>query len=127
MTQNCLNWLTGKRTGTLIHAEKKSKNVCGFTYPQPPMRSTQILYPLDDDTAKTVKKAKKNCGKTLKKINNLKEGKDITFDQLLKELDVSERDYVLAVRSSINCPTIILKRTPNELRINNYISACLHA
>ncbi len=61
------------------------------------------------------------------KLNDLKEGKDITFDELLKELDVSEHDYVLAVRSSINCPTIFLKRTPNELRINNYNSACLHA
>ncbi len=61
------------------------------------------------------------------KLNDLKEGKNITFDKLLKELDVSEHDYALAVRSSINCPTIFLKRTPNELRINNYNSACLHA
>ncbi len=35
--------------------------------------------------------------------------------------------YVLAIRSSINCPTIFLKRNPNELRINNYNSARLHA
>ncbi len=56
-----------------------------------------------------------------------KEGEDITFDQLLEELDVSEHEYVLAIRSSINCPTIFLKRNPNELRINNYNFACLHA
>ena len=29
---------------------KKSKSVCRFNYPQLPMRSKQILYPLDDDT-----------------------------------------------------------------------------
>ena len=28
---------------------KKSKSVCRFNYPQPPMRSTKILYPLDID------------------------------------------------------------------------------
>ncbi len=49
------------------------------------------------------------------------------MNQLLKELDVSQREHVLAIRSSINCPTIFLKRNLNELRINNYNSACLHA
>ena len=61
------------------------------------------------------------------KLNDLKEGKDITFDQLLEELDISEHTCTLAIRSSLNCPTIFLKRNPNELRINNYNSACLHA
>ena len=28
---------------------KKSKSVCRFNHPQPPMRSTKILYPLDED------------------------------------------------------------------------------
>ena len=107
---------------------KKSKNVCISNYPQPPMRSTQILYPLEDDTSETVIKSKKELWKDIKnKLNDLKEGKDITFDQLVKELGVSEHDYVLAIRSSINCPAIFLKRTLNELRINNYNSACLHA
>ena len=61
------------------------------------MRSTQILYPLDDDTSETVIKSKKELWKDIKnKLNDLKE-EDITFDQLLKELDVSEREYVLAI------------------------------
>jgi hypothetical protein len=30
-------------------SRKKSKSVCRFNYPQPPMRSTNILYPLDVD------------------------------------------------------------------------------
>ena len=42
-------------------------------------------------------------------------------------MDVSEGEYILAVRSSLNCPTIFLKRSPNELRINSYNPACLHA
>ena len=61
------------------------------------------------------------------KLNDFKEGKDITFDELLQELDVSERQYILAIRSSLNSPTIFLKRSPNELRINNYNPTCLRA
>ena len=61
------------------------------------------------------------------KLNDFKEGKDITFDQLLEELDVSERQYILAIRSSLNSSTIFLKRSPNELRINNYNPTCLRA
>ena len=50
----------------------------------------------------------------------MKEGKCVTFDQLLDELNISEADYILALRSSLNSPTIFLKRQANELRINNY-------
>ena len=59
--------LVNRKTHRHSHTcRKKSENVCRFNYPQPPMRFTQILYPLDDDTSETVIKSKKNCGKTLK-------------------------------------------------------------
>ena len=57
----------------------------------------------------------------------MKEGENMTFDQLLTDLNVSENDYLLAIRSSLNCPTIFLKRNPNLLRINNYNAAYLSA
>ena len=60
-----------------------------------------------------------------KQLNDLKEGEDITFDQLLLNLNVTKENYTLAIRSSLNCPTIFLKRQPNELRVNNYNPACL--
>jgi hypothetical protein len=105
---------------------KKSKSVCRFNYPQPPMRSTNILYPLDvdmddneqhEDTYKFIKKH----------LNDMKEGEDITFDQLLVKLKLTEQNYLLAIRSTLKAPTIFLKRKPNELRINNYNAACLSA
>ena len=66
------------------------------------MKSTQIRYPFDDRTSETVIRNKKELWKDIKnKLDDLKEGKDITFDQLLKELDVSEHDYVLAIRSTV--------------------------
>ena len=51
----------------------------------------------------------------------------MTFEELLLNLKVTENDYCLAVRSSLNAPTVFLKRKPNELRINNYNPACLKA
>ena len=85
------------------------------------MRSTQILYPFDDDASQTVIRNRKDLWKNIKtKLNVLKEGKDIIFDQILEELGVTEHKYIVAIRSSLSCPTIFLKRSANELRINNY-------
>ena len=60
-------------------------------------------------------------------MNDMKEGDNISFDQLLTNLKVTENNYILAIRSSLVSPTIFLKRQPNELRINNYNPACLAA
>ena len=51
----------------------------------------------------------------------------MTFEELLLKLKVTEDDYRLAVRSSLNAPTVFLKGKPNELRINNYNPPCLRA
>ena len=92
------------------------------------MRSTKILYPLEENTSPILVKSSKELWKKIENtLNDLKEGKDISFDELLKEFDVSERQYILAIRSSLNCPTIFLKRSSNELRINNYNPTCLLA
>ena len=92
------------------------------------MRTTQILYPLDDSFSGTIARKLKESFRNIKKtLNDLKEGEDITFDQLLTNLEVSEKDYILAIRSSLNRPTIFLERKPNELRVNNYNPAYLSA
>ena len=107
---------------------KKSKSVCRFNYPQPPMRSTKILYPLDEDDDTDELEHHKETWKIVQKyLNDMKEGEDITFDQLLVNLKLTEQNCLLAIRSSLKAPTIFLKRKPNELRINNYNAACLSA
>ena len=58
-------------------------------------------------------------------LNYPKEGKDITFDELLAELHLNEESCLLAIRSLINTPTIFLRRKSDEIRINNYNSVCL--
>ena len=107
---------------------KKSKNVCRFNYTQPPMRTTTILFPLEDNFSPARVKTLKQSWRDIKeRLNDLKDGEDITFDQLLSDLEVPEETCILAIRSSLNSSTIFLKRKPNELRVNNYNAACLSA
>ena len=123
--QNLVNRQINRHSHT---CRKKSKNECRFNYPQPPMRATKILYPLENNIPLNEIVKHKDLWKDLKKqLNDLKNGECITFDELLIKLKVTECDYILAVRSSLHSPTIFLKREPNELRINNYNPTCLKA
>lgn len=64
--------------------KKKAKRECRFNFPQPPMRSTKIIYPLIENmSANEIKHRKESWKAIYKHLNDLKEGKEITFDQLL--------------------------------------------
>ena len=92
------------------------------------MNSTKILYPLETDMCETeVRKHKDNWKNISNHLNDMKEGEDISFDELLTNLSITEQNYYLAIRSSLHSPTIFLKRSPTELRVNNYNTACLSA
>ena len=107
---------------------KGTKAECRFSYPQPPMKHTRILHPIDGETQTSATAKHKACWKSIQQqLNSMKEGDNISFDELLIKLGVSEKDYIPAIRSSLKCPTIFLKRQPNELCINNYNTACLQA
>ena len=59
---------------------KKSKAECRFNFPQPPMNSTKILYPLETDMCETeVRKHKDNWKNISKHLNDMKEGEDISW------------------------------------------------
>lgn len=90
----------------------------------------RLLYPLDTDVAKTETKKHEDTWRSIKLyLDDIKEGEDISFDELLLKLKVTEENYLIAIRLSItpNAPTVFLKRNPNELQINNYNPACLSA
>ena len=107
---------------------KNTNSQCRFNYQQPPMKQTMILCPLDRDTADNEIKMHKNNWKIIKRyLDDLKEGEDISFDQSLLNMSIKEENYLLAISSSLNTPTVFLQRKPNELRINNYNPACLSA
>ena len=61
------------------------------------MRSTKILYPPEENTSAILVKNSKELWKKIKNtLNDLKEGKDISSDELLKEFNVSEHQYIPA-------------------------------
>ena len=51
----------------------------------------------------------------------------MTFEDLLLKLNITEENFLLAIRSSLNAATIFLKQKPNEMHINNYNADCLTA
>lgn len=55
----------------------------------------------------------------------MKEGEEIFFDELLLFFKVIEENYLLVVRFLFNVVSVFLKRSLNELRINNYNFVCL--
>ena len=92
------------------------------------MSATEILCPLNSEVSQQEIRQHKETWKTIKtQLNDLKDGECITFEELLLKLKLTENSYRLAIRSTLNSPTIFLKREPNELRINNYNPACLKA
>ena len=86
------------------------------------MSATTILNPIDvEEEEQTQLKQLKDAKKQL---NYMKEGEDITYEQLLLNLNVSEETH-LAIRSTLISTTLFLKRQPDELRINNNNGSCL--
>ena len=53
-------------------------------------------------------------------LDEIKYGQDIAFDTFLKKLKLTEDQYLKAIRYSLKHPTLFLKRSPFEIRINNY-------
>ena len=75
---------------------KQSKTECRFNYSQPLMRATTILYPIDvEEEDQTQLKQLKDAKKQL---NDMKEGEDITFEQLLLNLNLSEETHLVAIK-----------------------------
>ena len=102
------------------------------------MKNTMILKPLeedydssenDQDSASTGQKQAKpkqqaNYMKIQEVLNSMKFGEDISFDDFLSRLELTEEQHLLALQSSIKKPKIFLKRKPSEIRMNMRNSLC---
>ena len=107
---------------------KNTRSQCRFNYPQPPIKQTMILHPLDKDTPENEIKMHKDNWKSVKMyLGEMKDGENISFDQWLLNMNITEENYLLATSSSLNTPTVFLKRNADELCINNYNASCLSA
>ena len=107
----------------------KGHKICRFNFPLPPMHKTIILKPLDHDCLD--KEDIENFEERLKKIKNyldkMKYGADISFSEFLNELSLTEDQYITAIQYSIKRDTLFLKKSPAEIRINNYNANLLKA
>ena len=103
---------------------KKGKTTCRFGFPLPPLPKTMLLSPLDEDA----ENYKKKYDKLQKKLNDFKDGCDLSFATFLEQVvDMTEDEYVKCIRASLKGPKIFLKRNPSEMRVNYYNPSVLKA
>ena len=57
----------------------------------------------------------------------MKYGEDITFEAFLEKVELTESQYIETIRYSLKRATLLLKRSPSEIRINNYNTNLLKA
>ncbi|PIK39363.1 hypothetical protein BSL78_23804 [Apostichopus japonicus] len=91
------------------------------------MQKTMLLYPIKSEiTEAEYGKLTQNFLNVSKLLANAKDGElNMTYDDFLKDVDLSEEEYIQAIRSSIKTPTIFLERTPAAIRVNCYMKNLL--
>ena len=102
--------------------KKKGHAICRFNFPLPPIPRTMILEPLsetdlDENAADILKKALERIQSLLNSINA---DETMTFVEFLQKLDLTEQQYIKAIRFSLKRSNLLLKRSPSEIRINCY-------
>lgn len=127
----------------------ESHKFCKYGFPWPILDRTLILDPLIDAKGKVyasghqdqneielLENSRKNFFRLKVELNKLaneqakaRKNKSrlpyISFDGLLDKLDMSLEDYILALRASINTPTVFHRRTCHEIMVNPYNKSIL--
>ena len=132
LKQKLIGYQTHHHTRTCPHKSRK----CRFNFPKPPMEKTMILEPGEKITKDTTAERRKTISankENFKKIDKtLNEWTDIpehwrinSLTDFLAYLEMSETDYIEALKTSITIPTPFLKRNVDERWINAYNPRCL--
>ena len=105
------------------------KGSCRFHIPKLPSPETLISTEPQDEQDKAVKV--KRANDIFKQINDkimeIHSFENVTLQQLLQFSNVSLKDYMEALHTSKRGNTVVLKRQPTEMNINNYNPAILKA
>lgn len=97
---------------------EKSKAICRFHFPLPPMPYTVVLDPLHDEKEKML--GKENFQKVAKFVSEGKTANTLSFEEVLQEIDMSLYTYLHCIQSTLTVSKVFLKRSLEETRINNY-------
>ncbi|CAG5050492.1 unnamed protein product [Parnassius apollo] len=92
--------------------------LCRFEMPFFPMDKTKVLIELSKDDLE-FKKSKQLAKDICQKIQNIPAG-IYTFVDFLDWIRVSYEDYILAIRSTLKRPTVVLQRRPQDVFINPF-------
>ncbi len=106
---------------------KRGEAICRFGIPFFPMKSTCILKPLECDEVdqQKIDSLRNSYQELRKKLNDMKEGSELTHDEFLESIQMSEMDYILTIRSSLKTAKVFYQRKPNTLRVNPYMKGML--
>ncbi len=79
--------------------KKKGQKICRFHFPLPPMRKTMILTPLTKEnfTDDQLNNIQDQFDSRKQLLDDMKYGDDITFDEFLIRLGLSEESYITAI------------------------------
>jgi len=69
-----------------------------LSYPQPHRCENVIFYPLNHESDKDIKAHCASWHRIRNPLNDKKEGKCVTFDELLDELNMNKTDYIFAFK-----------------------------
>lgn len=105
---------------------KNKKTECRFHFPFPVMPSTMILRPLDSDEEHKRKDGLGNWEGIKELMAELyKNPIEMTFEEVLKKLQIDEDEYIFAIRCQLRRPDVYLKRSSLAVGINFYNSTIL--
>lgn len=105
------------------YKNQKSKTLCRFGFPKPPLDSTTILKPFEESTPTAlVREARANYDRIRDKLNEMgRTFRDIIpLDEFIEALGLTRNEYISAIRSSIKRVTPFLRRRTSEIYMNQY-------
>ena len=118
--KHCETYLEYQKHRHSRTCRKGGKPICRFGIPFPPMRKTTIIKPYDGEDRSVYEK---HYARVQEYLTNI--ATDVTFDEFLSEVKLTEDDYIKAVQTSVKSEKIFLKRKPVENRINPYMKDLL--
>ena len=86
------------------------------------MCETMVLKPLakEDIDKKELEEIKTNSALVVDKLAGMKYGSTKNYQQFLEEMHLTDDQYIKAIQYTLQRDTLFLKRTPSEIRVNNY-------
>ena len=106
---------------------KNKRKECRFDFPLPPMKKTCLLRPFTDPTELDCKTAQENYHKIVSFLKSISGGSDMSFDNYLEQLGLTEDEYLAALRTSIKDAKVFHQRNPDSVRVNAYNPNILEA